>query len=189
MVHADGAGLNPPGHVGAVIGVGRPDAATEPIFGVVGDPHSVLLAVVRNDREHRPEDLFAGDRLVVADVGKDGGLDEPAAPRGPPAPGDETGALLLRGADVALDPVAMPRGRHRPDHRRRVKRVADRHSRGDGRERIDDLVVAGPRREDARPQVTRLAVIEQRGAKQRLARMREVGILEDDGCRLASELE
>ena len=45
--------------------------------------------VVGDHREHRPEDLLAGDRLTVLDVGEDRRLYEPAtllvAGRPPPA--------------------------------------------------------------------------------------------------------
>src|SRR4051794_11353701 len=36
----------------------RPHAARESVDRVVGDPHSLVLVVVRDDREHRPEDLL-----------------------------------------------------------------------------------------------------------------------------------
>jgi hypothetical protein len=45
LVDADGAGLNPSRDIGAVIGVGGPDASAEPVIGVVGDPDRILLAV------------------------------------------------------------------------------------------------------------------------------------------------
>jgi len=141
LVDADRAGLNATRDVRAVVGIRRPDGPAEPVLGVVGDPDGILLAVVGDHREHRSEDLLTGDRLIVGDIGEDGRLHEPAAPLRSSAAGHETSTLFLCGADVALDSVAVARGRHRTDHRVRVKRVTDRHPLGDRGKRFDDFLI------------------------------------------------
>src|SRR5207237_1010271 len=54
---AAGDGLRP-------VGIAGPHAGREAVVGVVGDAHGVLFVLVRNDRQHGPEDLLLGDRHV-----------------------------------------------------------------------------------------------------------------------------
>src|SRR3546814_3251445 len=59
---------------------------------IVGDPHGILVIVERNRDQHRPENIFAGDAHVVADVGEQRRLDPPAfgQMRGLAAAADQT---------------------------------------------------------------------------------------------------
>src|SRR5262249_48139593 len=62
-----------------VLDVARGHVAGEPVEGVVGDLHRLLLGLVRQDRQHGAEDLLARDRHVVPHVAEDRRLDEVAA--------------------------------------------------------------------------------------------------------------
>ena len=53
--------------------------ARETVDRVIGDPHCVVVAVVRDHREHGPEDFLLRDPHAVVDAGKESRLDiEPA---------------------------------------------------------------------------------------------------------------
>src|SRR6202030_3117044 len=65
VVYSDAARLHALGDIFAALVVVGPHAAAEPELGVVGDGHRLIDAVVGNNREHRPEDLLAGDRVAV----------------------------------------------------------------------------------------------------------------------------
>ena len=70
------------------------------------------LAVERDHREHRAEDLLAGDAHVVGHVGEQGRRDEVAVSEfvavGAAASADQAGALLLAAGDQAEHPVQLP---------------------------------------------------------------------------------
>src|SRR5690606_2469271 len=70
-VDLDLAGADPAGAGLCPLGVGAPHAAGEPVDGVGGDAGGVVLVVVADDRQQRPDDLFVGDGHVVADLGED----------------------------------------------------------------------------------------------------------------------
>ena len=80
----------------------------------------VLLVVVGDDRQHRPEDLLLRDRHVVAHVGEDRRLHEVAAVEALGrlrAAGDELRALLDALLDVAAHALALDVGDQRPELR------------------------------------------------------------------------
>src|SRR3954447_20051867 len=67
-VHLNLAGADPPCHAPGALFVARPDAAGQAVDRVVGDPHGVVLVVVRHQDEHGPEDLLLGDGHVRRDL-------------------------------------------------------------------------------------------------------------------------
>src|SRR5205807_3402759 len=122
---------------------------------------------VRNDREHRTEDLFLRDPHAVVDVHEERRLDVPALlhrGRSSAAAGDLR-AFLLAGADVALDAITLARGDERPAERGRVHRIADAPITDRCGERVTDLAISTARSEDARRRRARLAVVDQRTRK------------------------
>ena len=89
------AAADPPRHVLGALDVRAPDAARQPVVGVVGDRDRVVLVVVRDDGDDGSEDLLPRDRHPVVDVGEDRRLHEVAARRGrrPPAAEHQPRAL------------------------------------------------------------------------------------------------
>ena len=88
----------------------------EAIDRVVADGDSLLLAVIGQHGQHRPEDFLARDGHVVGDIGKDGGLHIIALvqPLRPPRPaGNQRGAFLDALLDQALDLVPLGFADHR----------------------------------------------------------------------------
>src|SRR5690606_37167174 len=69
-VHFDLAGTQAAGHGDGAVLVGGPDSAGESVHHPVGDAHGVVLVVVGEDRQHRPEDLLLGDRHLWGDAGE-----------------------------------------------------------------------------------------------------------------------
>ena len=79
----------------------------------------VVLVVVGEDRQDRPEDLLLGDGHVVAHLGEHGRLHEVAVLEAlglAGAAGDELGALVDALLDVAVDPVDLGLARQRAEH-------------------------------------------------------------------------
>src|ERR1019366_5011226 len=54
-VDADGAAPDPPRDGESAVLVAAVDGAGQAVDRVVGDPHGVVVAVVRDDHQHRPE--------------------------------------------------------------------------------------------------------------------------------------
>src|SRR5262249_31794368 len=90
-------------HAFGAFRIARPDAAGQPVDGVIGDPYRVVFVLVRDDRKHRAEDLFLRDGHLVVDVGEDGRADE-IARRDPfghfGAAGNELSAFFTAFLDV-----------------------------------------------------------------------------------------
>src|SRR5687768_13651255 len=87
----------------------RPHAAGQAILRVVRDRDRLFFRVVRNDRQHRPEDLLLRHRHLVVDIREDGGLDvEPFGQvRRLAATSSYRCALLLALLDVLEHRVAL----------------------------------------------------------------------------------
>ena len=179
------------GHLGGAVGVGGPDRAGQPELAVIGQRDRVLIAVVGDHRQHRAEDLLLGDAVGVVDVGEDRRRDEPT-PRlilRNTAADNEFRAAALTGLDVVEHPVALPRADHRADIGRPVQWVAHGEAVDEISEGVDDFGVPGSRRQDPRAQVTGLAVVDERHRPQAAHGGVEVGVIEDDRRRLATEFE
>src|SRR6266545_119704 len=129
------AGAHPPSDCLSPFRIGRPDATVEPVDRAVRDLSGLVLGVVRNDREHRSEDLLLGDRHVRLDVGEDSGLHEVARLqplRRLGATGDQLGALLLALLDEPADPLLLGLGDERAQARPVLERIARRRLPGGG---------------------------------------------------------
>src|SRR5205809_3393668 len=128
VVYADGAGPQRLRHAERPFDVGGEDAGAEAIRRVVGDADRFVLVGERDGRQHRPEDLLAGDLHLVVDVGEQRGVDEVPGgqvARGPVAAGDETRPLLLAALDVAHDLFELARVDDRPRGDLGIERVAE----------------------------------------------------------------
>src|SRR6266511_3807233 len=193
VVDPDGAGAQPLGDLDGPGGVAAPDGAGQPVVGVVGDRDRLLVAVERDHRQHRPEDLLLGDACRGVDVGEDGGrvvvaalvpLDGDAV-----AAGDQLGALLLADAHVALHPFELLGGDQRAHVGGRLARGADGDALGDLDQAGDHLVVDRPGDQQAAAGGAHLALVEEDRVDGAVDREVEVGVLQDDVGRLAAELE
>src|SRR5262245_47041149 len=65
------AGADPPRYRARMVDAAGRHIARQAIRRVVGDPYRLLLVGVRQDAEHRPEDLFARDRHIVRHAAED----------------------------------------------------------------------------------------------------------------------
>src|SRR5580704_12522536 len=180
-------------HTEAAVVVVRPDRSAEAVVRVVGDLDCVVVPVVRDHDEHRPENLLLGDLHLVVDVGEDGRLDVPtlgevAAARAPAADGHRR-ALFASAVEVALDTRPLPLGDDRPDLGRGVHGVTDLHGGYARDHRVDDLGVAGTRCEDPRLRDASLPVVHDGVGQQCRDRRGQIGVIENDRRRLAAELE
>ena len=136
--------------------------------------------------------ISSRDAHVVVDAGEDGRPDVPAllGALGTAVAADrDARALFLTERDVLLDPLLLPLGDQRPDLGGRVGRVADLEPTDHRRQRLDDLVVALARRQDAGLRDAGLTVVHQRRELQALDGGAEIGVVEDDRRRLPAELE
>ena len=131
--------------LGRPFGVGAEHRARQAVRRVVGDAHGVVVAVVGDHREHRPEDLLARDPGVVGEPADHGGLDEETLRPvgGAPTATGELAALVEREIQVGLHPVALARRDHRTAHRALVGRVAGLDRTHGGRGGLDRFVIAG----------------------------------------------
>ena len=188
-----GAGAHPARHPEPAVVVTRPHRAAQPVVGVVGDVDRIVVAVVGDDDEDGPEDLLLGDPHLVVHVGEHRRLHVPAlgevGARRAAAPERDRRALLAPAVEIPLDPAPLPLGHHRADVGRRVHGVAHLHgghARDDG---VDDLGVARAGRQDAGLRDAGLPVVHDGVGQQRGDGRRQVGVVEDDGGRLATQLE
>ena len=110
-VDVDGADPHPRGDTGGALLVRREDRPGQPVRGIVGDPHRVVITVVGDHREHRTEDLLARDLGVVVQSGDDGRLDEEpgVAVGGTSSPAGEPATLGDRRVEIALDAITLAR--------------------------------------------------------------------------------
>ena len=108
---------------------------------------------------------------------------------GVPPPTAALRALRLAGLEEPDDLVALALGDDRADGDGRVVGVADRHRADAGGERVDELLVARTRGEDAGLRRARLTVVQQARHDQVLQLGLDVDVVEQDRGRLAAELE
>ena len=103
---------------------------------------------------------------------------------------DDLRTLLLALHDVLLDPVPLALGHEGADLGVHVGRVADLDGLHAGGQAVDDLVVLGPAGQDAGLGHAGLPVVHEAGDLQQLVEGGvHVGVVEDDGRRLAAELQ
>jgi len=77
-VEPENPGANLLEHADAAVDVACPHRAGQTERRVVGEANRFVLGVEGQNRQHRTEDLFAGDSGIRTHVGEDGRLDEVA---------------------------------------------------------------------------------------------------------------
>src|SRR5258705_10150991 len=189
-VDAEGARANRFGDLQAVGGVGGPDRSGQAVLAVVGDANRVALVGILQHRQHRTEDLLAGDAHLVGGVGEQRWPDIPTAVvRAVVAADDDACALVEAGADVALHAVLLALGAKGTDVGGLIGRITDLQARHHLRERVDHFVVAAFTNQDPGLQHTPLPVVHQPRCLQSRDGAVDVRIIENDRCGLAAQLQ
>src|SRR5262245_30588788 len=142
-VVADGSRAESPGDRIGAFRVVREHGGVQAVDRVVRDLDRLLLALRRNDGEHRAEYLLARDGRAVVDVPEHGRLDEVAAieMRGPTATAREARPLLASHGDVRFHTIALARHRQRSHLGRCIERVSHFHHAESPGERIDERLM------------------------------------------------
>src|SRR5262245_14136726 len=122
-VMADGSRAESTGDRIGAFRVVREHGGVQAVARVVRDLDRLVLALGRNDAEHRAEDLVARDGRAVVDVPEHGRLDEVAAieMRRPTATAREAGPFLASHGDVRFHTIALARHRQRSHLGRRIE--------------------------------------------------------------------
>ncbi|ABA50512.1 hypothetical protein BURPS1710b_2316 [Burkholderia pseudomallei 1710b] len=170
----------------------RPHRAAEPVRRIVRDAHRVILVAIRENRQHRAEDLLLRDRRVGLHAPEHGRLHEEAARdalRHAEAARDELRAFVDAAPDVILHALLLDRRRERAEPRRVVARIArDIGLRGGLRE-VARLLVARFGHEHARMRGARLPGVQIARGHRALHRGREIGVVENHRRRFAAQFE
>src|SRR5262249_52022238 len=190
-VVADGSRADSPGDRIRAFRVVRENGRVQTVDGVVRDRDRLLLALRRNDAEHRAEDLLARDGRAIVDVPKHGGLDEVAAieMRRATATAREASALLTPHGDVRLHAIALARHRQGSHLGRCIERVPDFHLAESAGQRIDEGVVSTLAHDQASQGRADLPGEEPRALREGLRCLVDVVVVQNDRGRLAAELQ
>ncbi len=117
-VHLHHTGTQLARHPSSLVGVLRLHIVSQTIGAVVGDAQRFFFAVERDDRQYRAEDLFTGDRHLVAHIGKHGGTHKVAfvnTVRPSEATGYQPSTLINALLNQPLNLVELRLGDHRAD--------------------------------------------------------------------------
>src|SRR6266849_7199006 len=191
-VHVHLAGAEAAGDALGASGVAGPDAAGQAVHRVVGDADRVVVVLVRQDRQHRTEDLLPRDGHRRLHAREDGRLDVVALRQAfwrVGAAQGEQGAFLDARADVLADALPLLGRCERTQPRLRRARVPRLEL---GRRALRDLqrlVLALARDEHAGPRGAGLAAVEEGVGDRDSHRLVEIRVLEDDARRLAAQLQ
>ena len=125
------------------VDVGAPHRAGQPVLRVVRDPDRVVVVVIAQHRQHRPEYLFLGDGGVRRDLGEDRRLEVVATVQTgrPTAAGRQLGAVIERPIYVCLNAFALCGADQWAHLHVGIGGVADLHRPGHRDQPIDHLVV------------------------------------------------
>src|SRR5437867_4602735 len=172
-------------------GVAGPDVAVEPVVGVVGERDRLGLVAEGDRGDHRPEDLLARDRHVVARAGEERRLHvvAPGEVRRAAAAAGDRRPLLAAAGDEAFDARALGRRDERADDDAGLPRVADPERRARRGQTARERVVKRLLDQHARAGDADLPGVEGPDAHRARERALEVAVGEDDVGRLAAELE
>ena len=165
-----------------LLGIPGVDRSGQSVLGAVGDPQRLVVALGRDDREHRAEDLLLGDGGVGPHVGDHGGLDEVTLLAGHRAAAGDQAPFLLAGLDVGRDLVARRGVHHRAHGDAGLLGLADR-DLGDQRlQLLDEGFVDLLAHHRARAGGALLPLESERGGRHALGSGVEIGFLvHDDG--------
>ena len=172
------------------VGIFAGDIGGEAVFGVVRDLDRLVDRVIGEDRQNRPENLFARDRHVIGDIREDGGLGviAPLQALGlSEAARDEARLLLDSFLDEGLNLVPLRLGDERA-HERTAGGIADCRRFGGRPGESDDLFHALARGDHARGGVAGLAGVAHDRADARRHRCLHVGVFEQNVGALPAEL-
>ena len=154
-VDGERSGPDAPGHRQRPV-LAAEHGTGEPVDRVVGDAHRVVVVLVGDDGQHRPEHLLLGDLAVGVDVGEQrGGIE--VARVDLLAAGDQRGAGLDGTLDHAVDLVALLLTDQRTHVGLGIGRVAVPHQAEVVLDQLDDLVVVLARHQQPRRQRAALA--------------------------------
>lgn len=142
-VDAVGAGADLRGDLQALLHIGGPHTARQPVIRVIGDLDRLVHRVVGDDRQHRAEDFLLCDGHRVVDIGKNRGLHKVSAIQalGALAAVGQSRTLCDALGDVALDPSALLLCDQRTDLGGRIVGQSDAHQRNHADDAVDHLVV------------------------------------------------
>src|SRR5574337_512733 len=188
-VDVDRAGLQSAGHRQGAVLVAGPHRTGQPVAGVVGDRHRLLVVGVGDDREHRAKDLFLGDHVVGFDIGEHGGRDEVPWGRHLLAATDQSGALGQTGLDVVEHRGALARRGQGPEAGAGLHGVAGLVLLRGGGDQFECLLVSAFGHEHPGPGDAGLAGVEECVADANFHRCGEVGVVENHVGGLAAQLQ
>src|SRR5690606_23166513 len=163
----------------------------EPIYGIVGDPDRIVLVLIGEDRQHRPENLLALDPHAGLDVAEHGGPHIVAAIqvlRPAEATRHQRGSLLDAALDQALDLVELDLAHRWSELRVLQAWIAHLVSFRGPLCYLQRLVMARCRHEHAGRRIAGLAAIAEAGIHALAHGALEVGVGQYDVCRFAAQL-
>jgi len=108
----------------------RPDTRAQPIRTVIGHAQRIGFIIERNRHQHRAEDLFLHQRVLLVDIDNHRPLDEKPWPELLAAAGDGR-ATFPAFFDVPVHPFLLASGNQRPHLDAWVQTVAEFHGIGD----------------------------------------------------------
>src|SRR5262249_42004699 len=190
-VMADGSRADSPGDRIGAFRIVRENGRVQAVDRVVRYRDCLLLALRRNDAEHRAEDLLARDGRAIVDIPKHGRLDEVASieMRRATATAREASTLLASHGDIRLHTIALARHRQRSHLGRCIEGVTDLHLAEAARERIDEGIVSTLAHDQASQGRADLPGEEPRALRKGLRCFVDVVVVQNDSGRLAAELQ
>ena len=195
VVHPHRAGAHAVGDALGTLDVGGLHAAGKAVDRVVGDGHRLVVGLERDHAQHRAEDLLLGDLRRVVDLEKIVGWKNAsrsrcsARPSGLRATDDRLADLVTTELHVALDRLDLATGHERPEVGGEVHRVAQHDLAGPLDEQAHELVVDRLVHQRPGARLAHLAVVQERAPQHDAGGDVEVGVVEHDVGRLATELE
>src|SRR5579884_1079919 len=166
--------------------VGGPDGGAEPVPDAVRQLDRLVLAVGGEDADDGAEDLLARDPRLRPHVRHDSRADEEAVDL---ASGGDRRPVLLHALEERPHALDLALRDERADQRLRVERVADRELLRALDQLGDEAVVERALHDDPRRGGAGLAAVEEGAVRERVERLLEVRVLEDEARRLPAALE
>ena len=191
-VHQHATGNNLLCHASRAVHIAAQHHRAQAVLGIVGNGDRLRLVLIRDDAQHRAENLVAGNGHPIVHAGKQRRTHKPAVPRAfrsPFAARQQARPFFDSFADIALHPQPLLFADHRADVCRAVARVAGFHCRHGLRQRGFDLRLARVRHQNARPGHARLPAVHKPGLDHQRDRPREIHIIQQDRRRFTAQLQ